>query len=187
MDGPFLWYLNRSTGVVVLALFTIATAVGVLATGSRAGRRVPSFVSQSLHRNTSLLAVALLVVHVASAVADTYVDIRWWQVLVPWVGSTYMPLWLGLGTLALDVFLVVLLTSLVRERMTHRTWRLVHLSAYAGWLLSLVHGVGIGTDVRAAEPWAYVTVGVSVAVVLAAAGVRLGRLAAGDRLSRVGR
>ena len=41
--------------------------------------------------------------HVVTAVVDTYVDIRWWQAFVPWVGASYMPLWLGLGTVALDV------------------------------------------------------------------------------------
>ena len=38
----------------------------------------------------------LLALHVTTAVVDTYVDIRWWQAVLPWVGSTYLPLWLGL-------------------------------------------------------------------------------------------
>lgn len=185
-DGPFLWYLNRSTGLVILVLFTLATALGVLATSGRAGRRVPAFVSQSLHRQVSLLAVVGLVVHVASAVADGYVDIRWWQAFVPWLGATYAPLWLGLGTLALDVLLVVVVTSLLRSRLRHRTWRGVHLAAYTGWLLSLVHGIGIGTDVRAAEPWAYAVVGGCVALVAAAVALRLGRLVVAHAPSGVG-
>jgi methionine sulfoxide reductase heme-binding subunit len=183
MDGPFLWYLNRSTGFVILALFTISTALGVLSTGSRAGRRIPSFVSQSLHRNVSLLAMAMLVVHIVSAVVDSFVDIRWWQSFVPWLGSTYLPLWLGLGTLAWDLFLVVTVTSVLRARMRHRSWRLVHLTSYLAWLLCLAHGIGIGTDVKDAQPWAYVIIGSCIAVVLGAVGLRLGRLAADRALS----
>jgi sulfoxide reductase heme-binding subunit YedZ len=183
-DGAFLWYLNRGTGLVILALFTATTALGVLATGSRAGRRVPSFVSQSLHRNTALLAMIMLLVHIVSAVADTFVDIRWWQAVVPWFGSTYLPFWLGLGTLAFDLLLVVTLTSLLRTRMTHRSWRLIHLASYAAWVLSLAHGIGIGTDVRDGQVWAYATIGASVAVVLAAVGVRVGRIALNNRVSR---
>ena len=78
-DGPLLWYLNRSTGFVILALFTITTALGVLSLGSKAGKRMPSFVTQSVHRNIALLSMALLVAHAASAVVDTFVDIRWFS------------------------------------------------------------------------------------------------------------
>jgi len=186
MDGPFLWYLNRGTGFVILALFTITTVLGVLSTGSKAGKRVPSFVTQAVHRNIALLSVVLLVVHVCSAVVDTFVDIRWWQAVVPWVGSTYQPLWLGLGTLALDLILVITVTSLLRTRLSHRTWRAVHLSSYLGWVLSVVHGIGIGTDVQAGLSWAYAIVGGCVVLVLAAIGLRLGRLAAEQAIAEVG-
>ena len=185
MEEPILWYLNRSTGFVILALFTLTTALGVLSTGTRAGRRVPSFVTQAMHRNVALLSVVMLITHVTTAVVDSYVDIRWWQALVPWLGSTYMPLWLGLGTLALDLIIIVTVTSLLRARMSHRLWRAIHLGSYLGWALSVVHGVGIGTDVRAGTGWAYATVGASVVTVLAAVGLRLGRLAADRAMTEV--
>jgi len=183
MDGPFLWYLNRGTGFVILGLFTMTTALGVLATGGRAGRGVPRFVTQAVHRNLALLSVAMLAAHVATAVLDSYVDIRWWQALVPYVGSTYLPLWLGLGTLALDLVLVVTVTSLVRTRMRHRSWRVVHVLAYAGWVAAVGHTLGIGTDIRAGASWAQLTVAGCVGVVAAAAALRLGWLAV-DRTTR---
>ena len=183
IDGPLLWYLNRGTGFVILGLFTATTALGILATGGRAGRGVPRFVTQSLHRNLALVSVLMLTAHVATAVADSYVDIRWWQALVPYAGSTYQPLWLGLGTLALDLVLVVVLTSLVRTRLGHRSWRAVHLLAYAGWGAAMAHTLGIGTDVRAEATWADLTVAGCAAAVAAAVVLRLGRLAlpAGSR------
>ena len=185
MDGPLLWYLNRSTGFVVLGLFTVTTALGILATGGQAGRGLPRFVTQSLHRNLALLSVTMLVSHVVTAVVDSYVDIRWWQALVPYAGSTYEPLWLALGTLALDLTLVVVLTSLVRSRMRHRPWRVVHLLAYAGWGLSVAHALGIGTDTRGAAVWPDALVAGCVAVVLAAVVVRIGRLVLERPRSRV--
>lgn len=183
IDGPLLWYLNRGTGFVILGLFTMTTALGILATGGRAGRGLPRFVTQSLHRNLALLSVVLLGVHITTAVVDSYVDIRWWQALVPYVGSTYQPVWLGLGTLAFDLFLVVAVTSAVRTRMRHRSWRAVHLLAYAGWVASVVHGLGIGTDVRADAAWADLTVAACVAAVVAAAALRVTRLVV-ERLDR---
>ena len=183
-DGPLLWYLDRGTGIVLLGLFTLSTTLGVLATGGRAGRGVPRFVTQSLHRNLALVSVLLLGAHVTTAVADSYVDIRWWQALLPWLGSTYQPLWLGLGTLALDLVLVVALTSLLRTRLRHRSWRAVHLLAYAGWVAALAHGVGIGTDVRADAVWADLVVAGCAAVVAGAVVLRVARLAL-ERTDRV--
>jgi sulfoxide reductase heme-binding subunit YedZ len=178
-DGPFLWYLNRGTGFVILGLFTLAVVLGVLATGGRAGRGLPRFVTQSLHRNLALLSVVMLGVHVTTAVVDSYVDIRWWQALVPYAGSTYEPVWLGLGTLALDLFVVVAVTSAVRTRLPHRSWRAVHLLAYAGWVAAVVHGLGIGTDVRADTPWADLVVAVCVGTVATAVALRVTLLGVG--------
>ncbi|MCB0895939.1 MAG: ferric reductase-like transmembrane domain-containing protein [Nocardioides sp.] len=177
IHGPLLWYLNRGTGFAILGLFTMATALGILATGQRAGRGVPRFVTQALHRNIALIAVVVLGVHITTAVADSYVDIRWWQALVPWAGSTYEPLWLGLGTLALDLTLVVTVTSLVRTRLGHRSWRVVHLLAYAGWAAAMAHSIGIGADVRADAGWADLTVAACAALVAGAVVLRVGRLA----------
>jgi predicted ferric reductase len=177
LEGPYLWYLNRSTGFVILALFTLTTALGVLSTGGKAGKRVPSFVTQAMHRNIALLSVVMLAVHVATAVIDTFVDIRWWQAVIPWAGSTYLPLWLGMGTLAFDLIVVITITSLLRTRMSHRLWRVIHIASYAAWPLSVAHGIGIGTDVKAQQTWAYAIVGTCVVVVLASVALRLGRLA----------
>src|SRR3712207_602034 len=125
-DGPLLWFLNRGTGIVLVAVLTLTVLLGVLSTRGAAGARIPRFLLQTVHRTVSLLALTLLTVHVATAVADTYVDIRWWQAVLPF-GSAYQPFWLALGTLSLDVMLAVVVTSLMRERLGHRSWRIVHV------------------------------------------------------------
>lgn len=145
MTSPLLWYLNRGSGIVLVVLFTLTVVLGVLATGRGTSRWWPRFVTQGLHRGLSAVAVLLLLLHAVVAVVDEYVDIRWWQAVVP-VGSSYEPLWLGLGTLSLDLTVLVVATSLVRARLPHRVWFLVHLTTYAAWLLGVVHGLGIGTD-----------------------------------------
>ena len=175
-DGPLLWYLNRATGVVLLVLLTMSVVLGVLAMGGRPGRGLPRFVSQSLHRNLALLSVVALATHVVTAVADSYVDIRWWQALVPF-GATYMPLWLGLGALALDVIVVVVATSLLRARMGYRSWHAVHLLAWGAWGLSVLHAVGIGTDLARPTGLAVLPTAACVAAVLVALVVRLSRTA----------
>jgi predicted ferric reductase len=178
MDGPLLWFLNRSTGFVLLGLLTLSVLLGILAvgaTGGRAGQGLPRFISQSLHRNVALLSVVLLIAHVATAVADTFVDIRWWQALIPF-GASYEPLWLGLGTFSLDLMVAVVVTSLVRTRMSPRSWRVVHLLSYVAWGVAVVHGVGIGTDMTKDQAWGLLMTATCVLLVLLAAGWRVGRL-----------
>ena len=145
MTSPVLWYLNRGTGVVLLLVFTMTVLLGVLATGRAVHPWWPRFVTQGLHRALAAMSVLLLTAHVLTAVLDEYVDIRWWQAVVPF-GATYKPLPLGLGALALDVMAVVVATSLLRHRLRHRHWRIVHLSAYAAWAVAMAHGFLIGTD-----------------------------------------
>ena len=144
-EGPVLWYLNRSTGVVALVLLTVATVLGVLAVGGRPGGRVPRFVTQAVHRNLALLGVLFLVVHVIAAVVDEFVEIRWWHALVPFT-SSYQRVWVGLGAVGLDLLVLVTVSSLLRTRMHHRGWRALHLTAYLLWAASIAHAVGMGTD-----------------------------------------
>ncbi|GAA3545001.1 ferric reductase-like transmembrane domain-containing protein [Nocardioides daeguensis] len=153
---PLLWLLNRSTGLSLTLALSASVALGVLTlrghAGGDGGARLPRFVTRSLHRNVAIGALALLVAHVVTAVADTYVDIRWWQAVVPW-GGTYEPLWLGLGALALDLLVAVAVTTALRGRLGYRGWRLVHLSSWLAWVAAVAHGVMIGTDLGAPPRW----------------------------------
>lgn len=144
-EGPLLWHVNRSTGLVLLVLLTTTVMLGVWSTRGDAGTRVPRFAVQALHRNIGLLSMTMLTLHVATAVLDEFVDIRWWQVFAAW-DLHYRPLWLALGIVALDLLVVVTVTSLLRDRLPVRGWRLLHLLTYPVWLLSVAHGLGIGTD-----------------------------------------
>jgi len=140
-----LWYLSRGTGIISLVMLTVVVVLGI---GSRSGRPafgLPRFAVTSVHRNASLLAVGLLLVHVTTLLFDPYAQLRLVDLVVPFAGS-YRPVWLGLGTLGFDLILVLVATSLVRHRLGARTWRFVHWAAYLAWPVALLHGLGTGTD-----------------------------------------
>jgi predicted ferric reductase len=145
VSGRELWYLTRSTGIVALALLTVTLVMGVAAAGNWARPRWPSFVTQGLHRNLSLLAVVFVFVHVMTTVVDGYVPVGWLNAFVPFT-SPYKRSRLGLGAVAFDFILALVLTSLVRRRLNQKLWRAVHWLAYAAWPVALVHGLGAGTD-----------------------------------------
>jgi sulfoxide reductase heme-binding subunit YedZ len=142
------WYLTRATGAMALVLLTLVLAFGVAQVGRLRSTRWPRFVLDGLHRFLALLAILLLTVHILSAVIDSYAPIALLDAVVPFIGA-YRPLWLGFGAAALDLLLAVAMTSALRGRLGHRSWRAVHWLAYAVWPLALLHGLGTGSDVRA--------------------------------------
>jgi sulfoxide reductase heme-binding subunit YedZ len=140
-----LWYLGRGTGVVALACLTIAVVLGIAVRSGRPVAGLPRFGVNELHRTASLFGTTLLGVHVTTLLFDPYAQLKLVDLVLPFVG-TYRPLWLGLGTLALDLVVAVVVTSLLRDRIGRRAWRVVHWAAYPMWLVALLHGLGAGTD-----------------------------------------
>jgi hypothetical protein len=160
------WYLTRATGAVALLLLTAVVVLGVL--GSlrfAAAPRWPRFAVDSLHRDISLLAIGLLVLHMITSVLDTFAPISIVNAVIPFTG-TYRPLWLGLGALAFDLMIVLVLTSLVRRRLGYGAWRAIHWLAYASWPIAVLHGLGTGSDTKQAWMLA-LTVGCVAAMVIA--------------------
>ena len=165
-----LWYTTRATGVVALGLLTGTVVLGVAGVTRFASPRLPRLVTSGLHRNLSLTAVAFLAAHILTALLDTYAPVGWASVLLPFA-SSYRPFWLGLGTLAFDLMLALVVTSLLRARLRYRSWKAVHWAAYAAWPLALWHGLGTGTDGRL--PWLLAIDAACVLAVLAALWWRL--------------
>jgi methionine sulfoxide reductase heme-binding subunit len=168
------WYLARGTGVVSLVLLSASVVVGIA--GSMrfsAGPRWPRFAIDSLHRDVSLVVIVLLVVHILVSVLDGFVPISLADAVIPF-GGAYRPVWLGLGAVAFDLLLAVLVTSVLRRRFGYRSWRAVHWLAYASWPIAVIHGIGIGTDSGAW--WMLALTAACVAAVVLAAGARVGVL-----------
>jgi predicted ferric reductase len=163
--GPSIaWYLTRSTGAVSLLLLSAAVALGVADVRRFASPAWPRFVVDTLHRNVSLLALLFLVFHILTAVLDTFAPVSLLAAFVPFI-SPYRPFWLGLGAVAFDLLLAVILTSLLRRRVGQTTWRFVHWLVYACWPIALLHSVGTGSDVKSA--WLLALAVVCLLVVLA--------------------
>jgi methionine sulfoxide reductase heme-binding subunit len=144
-NSKALWYLARATGLVTLLLLTATVVLGIVGANRWSSRRWPRFVTGGLHKNLSLLAVAFLALHIVTVVSDSFVSISWLNAFVPFTG-TYRPMWLGLGAVAGDLLIALVVTSLLRKHIGYRVWRAVHWLAYACWPTALVHGVTIGTD-----------------------------------------
>jgi sulfoxide reductase heme-binding subunit YedZ len=160
-----LWFFGRATGLVSVVLLSVVVALGIGARSGRTAFGLPRFVVSMVHRNAALLAAVMLAGHVLSLYFDPYAQLRFFDLVLPFLGQ-YRPLWLGLGTLAFDLVLALMVTSLLRHRLGVRTWRLVHWLAYQSWPIALLHGVQTGTDGR--TWWLLTVAGLCTALVLAA-------------------
>jgi sulfoxide reductase heme-binding subunit YedZ len=195
-----VWFTMRATGVVALVLLTASMVLGIMAAGRTTSRTWPAFARADLHKWVSLLAMVFLALHVLTAVIDSYVDVGWLAIVIPFA-SHYRPLWTGLGTAGVDLMLAVALSSALRQRISARTWRGIHWLAYGSWPVAMAHSLGMGTD--ATKLWMDViagacTLAVVVAVVwrlaehnrsaarAAGAGARTRALSSASRARRLG-
>ncbi len=144
MTGQTLWYLSRASGVVSIVLLTIVTCLGMVTAGRRRPHGESATIVMGLHRWLSLGSLVFLATHVVTAIVDGYVPIGWLAVLVPFT-SGYEALLIGLGTIAVDLLVVLMVTSYLRHRLPERRWRQVHWLSYAMWAVAVGHGFFMGT------------------------------------------
>ena len=169
--GSVTWYVARATGVVTLGFLTASVLLGILTSFRWSSPSWPRFVVEFVHRNVSLLVLVFLAVHVVTVVADSFAPIRWIDVVVPFI-SAYRPFWLGLGAVAFDFLLALVVTSLLRHRIGFTTWRAVHWLAYACWPIAVLHGLGTGSDAKSGVVLVFTAA--CVVAVLVAAALRIG-------------
>ena len=170
MNSTALWYTTRASGLMALILLTLTMVLGLVTTSRIRARNWPGFAQQELHRRVSMIAVVFLGIHVVTSVLDTYVNIGWAAVVVPFT-SQYSRFWVGVGAVSVDLLLAVFVSSLLRSRMSPGAWRALHWLAYVSWPIALAHTFGMGTDSR--EGWVLLLGVACVASVAAALAWRL--------------
>lgn len=172
-EPSWYWYATRGLGVVSLIALTAAVVLGISTARRFGGRTGPGFVLATLHRDVSLLAVAVVAGHMVTTILDPFAHITVRDAVVPF-GAAYRPVWLGLGVAANEVVAAVVVTSLLRLRIGVRLWRFIHWAAYSSWPMAVFHSLGTGSDAR--SPW---LIGVVSACLTAVVVVLAGRLLVG--------
>ncbi|HEX5367528.1 MAG TPA: ferric reductase-like transmembrane domain-containing protein [Acidimicrobiales bacterium] len=145
MNPQTWWYLARGSGIVAWALLVMSLVWGVLlSTRALRPRDRPAWLAD-LHRWLGGLATTAVGLHLAALVADSYVELGPADLLVP-LASSWRPVPVALGVLALYGLVAVEATSLAMRRLPRRAWRGVHLLSYGVvWLVSLHAGLA-GSD-----------------------------------------
>ncbi len=145
MTSEALWALGRGCGITALGFLTLSLILGIVTRSGRPLPALPRFAVAEVHRFAALVGSLLVAVHVGTLFADPYAQLRVVDFVAPFLG-VYRPVWQGLGTLAVDLLIIVVVSSVLRRRLGLRAFRVVHWASYALWPLALVHAVGNGTD-----------------------------------------
>jgi sulfoxide reductase heme-binding subunit YedZ len=170
MSSEALWALGRGNGIVALGFMTLSVALGIATRSGRPLFALPRFGVADVHRFVALAATLFVALHMGLLFMDPYAKLRFIDFVVPFLGA-YRPLWQGLGTVGFDLLAVVILTSLLRQRLGLRIFRAVHWTTYLLWPIALAHALGNGTDTG--RIWFLVFAGVCALVVAVALVLRL--------------
>ena len=143
------------SGVLALVALTTAVGVGVVATDRivmTPGQRV---IAQAVHRAVSFGALAFLITHIVLEILAHRSHVI--DAVVPFLAQGRR-FYIGLGTIASDLVVVLIITGIARGRFAARrpgTWRAIHAVAYLMWPLSIVHGLLAGRKAHPYVDWSY--------------------------------
>ncbi len=147
LTTPYLWYTTRATGMVTLVLFTLVVALGTLVATRVGGKTIGRFELNELHRSVTLVAMVFLVVHIITTLLDSYVTTGWFSPFVPFI-SPYRHVGVALGAVAFDLILAVWVSSLLKARVKHQSWRFLHWFSWLAFASAVVHAYMTGTDAK---------------------------------------
>ena len=168
MSDQILWFAARGAGIVSLLILTASAAFGLITVTRFQAAGWPRFFNYEMHRRISLLSTAFLATHIGAAILDPYLKLGL-TALLP-LGSSWKPVPIALGVIALYLVVALIATSLLRRHLGQRAWKMVHWTSYLMWPLALAHTVTAGTD--ALTPWMLAVEAVCLAIVAGAAAWR---------------
>jgi DMSO/TMAO reductase YedYZ heme-binding membrane subunit len=140
------WDTTRASGNVAwtLMLFTILWGV-LLTTRVLRGFDRPAWLLD-LHKWLGITVILFTAIHIASLIADTYVDFSVAEVLVPGLISDQT--WaISAGIIGFWLLLTIQLTSVFKRKLSKGTWRRIHMLSYPLYGIIAFHALTTGSDV----------------------------------------
>ncbi len=162
--NPFFWYVTRAAALSSYIVLTLVVLLGISRSLVRISGSRASWVLDEIHQFLALLVAALVGLHLLSLFLDPLIPFTLLNFALP-VAEPYRAFAVDLGVLSLYGLAIVLLSSWLRRYMKYASWRALHYTSFAVFLLVTLHGVLAGSD--SGQPWMIlVYLGASAAVVL---------------------
>ncbi len=146
-----------SVGFTSLVLLWAAVLWGTTLRVGWGLTRVRHQTLYSIHMTLTLVGMTLGLVHALAQLAVPGGPVRVIDEWVPFANTTD-PFGIGVGVLATELLLALMLSVIIQRRLGYHRWRMVHLLAYVAFTLLCGHVLISGTDTR--QPWIRVLVAV---------------------------
>jgi DMSO/TMAO reductase YedYZ heme-binding membrane subunit len=168
------WVVLRAAGIGAYVALFLSVAWGLLGTTSLVTKRVSKPAANTFHGVVAAAGFALLLVHIAGLLVDRFVPFGIWDVTIP-LRSTFRPVAVAAGILAMYGMALVLASSWARKRVGTTWWRRLHQLSVPVFALALLHGVFAGSDTeRPWLYWLYATTGVATLFLVIVRGLTAG-------------
>lgn len=144
----FLWLATRATGLAAYIALCVTVLSGIALRTSVLDWLAKNRAMRALHDWTAWLWIPLGALHVLTLVFEKAARIGLADLVVPF-RVDYGTVAIGLGTLSLDLLVVITVTSWMRRRMNDALWRWIHRTSYLMFVLVFLHSSLSGTDFSA--------------------------------------
>jgi hypothetical protein len=171
IDAATQHFMLFYAGVFALIALCASVGLGLVATDRRflhAGHRVSV---QAAHRAASFGAVTFLIIHIVTEILAQRVHVL--DAVIPFL-SPFRTFYIGLGTIASDLIILLVITGIMRGRFNASgkawRWRSIHYTSYASFVFGIWHGLLAGRPAKPYVDWSY---GFLIALVLLGLAVRV--------------
>lgn len=159
-------FLEFFSGAFALVGLSAAVVAGLAASWRLTPVRL-RVLAQSAHRATVVMSMSFLVAHIVLKEMERHASVL--DTVVPFTGTHGRVLWIGLGTIAGDLMVMIYATGALRGRFIGGrrgwTWRVLHIIAYLCWPIAILHGLKAGRTPKEWVTLSYVACAALVAVV----------------------
>ena len=141
------WYLSRASGIVSYSLFWLAMVFGLLLS-TRLGKAFNNARVFALHQYLSLIAVGFAAFHAGILLADNYLNLYLWQILLPF-GFQTDRLGVALGQLGFWLLFICAFSFYIKKYIGQSAWRWLHFLTFMAYMFISIHVFMVGSDSRA--------------------------------------
>ena len=170
IDAATQRFMLFYAGVFALLGLTGSVLVGLMATDRIVMTPAHRVMAQAVHRAVSFGALAFLVIHIITEILAQRAHVI--DAFIPFL-SPFRTFYIGLGTIASDLILAIVITSILRKRFTAHgkawRWRAIHYCSYAAFVFGVLHGLLGGREAMPYVDWSY---GFAIAVTALGLAVR---------------
>ena len=141
------WYLSRASGVMAYTLFWLAVVFGLLLS-TRLGKHFNAARVFALHQYLSLIAVGFAAFHAGILLADNFLNLNLWQILLPF-GFQTERVGVALGQLGFWLLFICAFSFYIKKYIGQSAWRWLHFLTFMAYMFISIHVFMVGSDSRA--------------------------------------